>query len=346
MCQVLEKQEQAADEKAEMMFKKETAKAERLRKRAEEGQVDEDDEIDDDENDDDEATDEDETSSSEFDKLQREKRKKKREEEAKAKAEREEAEAYATQRAEAQAATRIELQAYCCAALQNFSAHAAHEKTVRDEGAISCILAALRAHSTCAPIQLHGVSVWSPLLYCAQRCFVVVLSCVSLHFDWLISTLRPGLSALCNLSSDPSSKRSMAMEGAALYAEAARYHFAPSTKRLTLPTAYALGVARTRLRELISPKLHKNGVRGCGDHNVEIVPEGSLENVRPADLSKALAGLEAPAVVVVRSGDPAVEAAAVRLLRILRFCKEQLAEVESHDRKLRHVYMPQAMTLE
>ena len=69
------------------------------------------------------------------------------------------------------------------------------------------------------------------------------------------------------------------------------------------------------------------------DHNVEILPEGSLQNVRPEDLSVALAGLEAPAVIVVKSGDPGVEAAAVRLLNILRYCKDQLSQVESNDRR-------------
>ena len=87
----------------------------------------------------------------------------------------EEAKALATQRAEDHEACRIDTQAYCCAALQNFSAHAAHEKAIRDEGAIGCILAAVRAHPLCAPIQLHGVSSQkhkrtSAMLRCAANC--------------------------------------------------------------------------------------------------------------------------------------------------------------------------------
>jgi hypothetical protein len=153
--------------------------------------------------------------------------------------------------------------------------------------------------------------------------------------------LYAGLLALCNLSSDPSSKRSMATDGAALYAEAARHHFTPKTKRLTLTTPYALGVARTRLHKVTSPR-----VSSGDDHNVEILPEGSLQNVRPEDLSVALAGLEPPAVIVVKSGDSGVEAAAVRLLNILRYCKDQLSQVESNDRRWRHVYVPRAAPVE
>ena len=130
------------------------------------------------------------------------------------------------------------------------------------------------------------------------------------------------------------------MDGAALYAEAARHHFTPKTKRLTLSTPYALGVARTRLHKVMSPTV------ASGDHNVEILPEGSLQNVPPEDISVALAGLQAPAVIVVKSGDPAVEAAAVRLLDILRYCKDQLSQVESSDGRWRHVYVPRAAALE
>ena len=131
------------------------------------------------------------------------------------------------------------------------------------------------------------------------------------------------------------------MDGAALYAEAARHHFTPKTKRLTLSTPYALGVARTRLHQVISPT-----VTSGDDHNVEILPEGSLQNVRTEDIPVALAGLSAPAVIVVKSGDPAVEAAAVRLLDILRYCKDQLSQVESNDRRWRHVYVPRAAAVE
>ena len=133
----------------------------------------------------------------------------------------------------------------------------------------------------------------------------------------------------------------MATDGAALYAEAARHHFTPKTKRLTLSTPYALGVARTRLHQVISPT-----VASGDDHNVEILPEGSLQNVRTEDIPVALAGLSAPAVIVVKSGDPAVEAAAVRLLDILRYCKDQLSQVESSDGRWRHVYVPRAAALE
>jgi hypothetical protein len=254
----------------------------------------------DEEDEDDDAEDEDEEDEEEEEEETRE--------EAAARVEREDAEALAVQRAEEQAAGRVEIQAYCCAVLQNFSAHAAHEKAVRDAGAIGCIINALRAHPHSAQIQLHG------------------------------------LSALCNLSSDPSSRcgtqDSMAERGAALYAEAARHHFAPMTKRLALPTPYALGIARTRLREVVSfhkrlsdaefndaigkgsgrslsrttsaqgrlgwsasgMAQKKTGEGLAGSGNVVILPEGSLENVRPEAIPHALDNLEAPAVIVLKSG--------------------------------------------
>ena len=108
--------------------------------------------------DDDEDVEMDESDTSDYAKLVRARKQRKKAEKAAAKAEWEEAEAVEIQRAKEQAARRVQIQAYCCAALQNFSAHAAHEKAVRDEGGIGCILAALRAHPVCAPIQLHGES--------------------------------------------------------------------------------------------------------------------------------------------------------------------------------------------
>ena len=126
------------------------------------------------------------------------------------------------------------------------------------------------------------------------------------------------------------------MDGAALYAEAARHHFTPQTKRLSLTTPSALDAARTRLLKFIATK----GASNDGDHNVDILPEGSLQNVRPEHLVAALNGLEAPAVIVVKTGDPTVEAVAVRLLGILRYCKHQLGEIESKDRRWRHIFVP------
>lgn len=166
-----------------------------------------------------ESTDEEDRDSSEFGKMQRA-QKKKREEAAAALAQKEQEDAEAAARAEEQAGGRVEIQAYCCAALQNFSAHAAHEKAVRNEGAIGCILVALRCHPNSSIIQLHGIS------------------------------------ALCNLAPDPSSKRLMAAEGAALYAEAARHFFGPHTKVLNLPTDYALSIARTRLKKVVNFNQH------------------------------------------------------------------------------------------
>ena len=153
-----EKQERAEEEKAQQVLNKEEAKAERLRMlKAGTGEADEEDEEESAE-DDDEDVEMDESDTSDYAKLVREKKQRKKAEKAAAKAEREEAEFLETQRAKEQAAGRVQIQAYCCAALQNFSAHAAHEKAVRDEGGIGCILAALRAHPVCAPIQLHGES--------------------------------------------------------------------------------------------------------------------------------------------------------------------------------------------
>lgn len=151
-----EKQERAQDEEAQKVLDKEATKAERRRLlEAGAGAVDEEHEEESDEDDDEDV---DESDTSEFAKLVRARKQREKAEAAAAKAEREEVEALETQRAKEQAAGRIEIQAYCCAALQNFSAHAAHEKTVRDEGGIGCIVAALRAHPLCAAIQLHGES--------------------------------------------------------------------------------------------------------------------------------------------------------------------------------------------
>ena len=46
----------------------------------------------------------------------------------------------------------------------------------------------------------------------------------------------------------------------------------------------------------------KTGEGLAGSGNVVILPEGSLENVRPEAIPHALDNLEAPAVIVVKSG--------------------------------------------
>ena len=50
--------------------------------------------------------------------------------------------------------------------------------------------------------------------------------------------------------------------------------------------------------------------------------------------------LQAPASITVRSGNADVEAAAVRLLGLLRYCEGQKAEVDSPDGRWKHVYQP------
>ena len=118
-----------------------------------------------------------------------------------------EAEAAAA-RAEAQAAARSEMQAYCCAALQNLSAGAAHEKAVRDFGGIGCIVQAMTSHPGSSAIQRHGCN------------------------------------ALANLAADPKSKHAIAAAGAGLLAEAARHRFAVRSKTLRLASGMQLGTAR------------------------------------------------------------------------------------------------------
>ena len=46
------------------------------------------------------------------------------------------------------------------------------------------------------------------------------------------------------------------------------------------------------------------------------------------------------------AGDAAVEDVAGRLLEMLRYCKGQPREVESNDRRYKHVYVPLAAAVE